>query len=69
MFLGKKRWNYFLPVLKAPKKWMLFFGAFSVFSSCFAVSSASSQKGAQKNYFINFLNTLLKHLVTSCSNK
>ena len=68
-FLGKKRWNYFLPVFKAPKKMdVTIFGPF-LSSSCFAVSSASSKRVPPQNpIFIGFFEHLLKHLVTSCSN-
>ena len=66
-FLEKKWWNYFLPVFKAPPKLgVTFFWAFFL---PFSVSSASSKRVCQKKtYFIGFLHTLLKHLVTSCSN-
>ena len=46
-FLGKKRWNYFLPVFKAPQKWVfLFWGPFFYFP--FSVSSASSKRVLKK---------------------
>ena len=67
----KKWWNYFLPVFKAPQKWMLlFFWPLFFFVLLFSVSSASSKRVLKKTYFYrSFLHTLLKHLVTSCSNK
>ena len=68
-FFGKKWWNYFLPVFKAPHfLGVTFFGAF--FFLLFSVSSASSKRVcSKKTYFYRvFLHTLLKHLVTSCSN-
>ena len=49
-----------------PKMGVAFFG---LFFSCFSVSSASSKRVLKTKLFsLGFLNTLLKHLVTSCSN-
>ena len=61
--------NYFLPVFKAPPKLGVnFFGAF-FFLLLFSVSSASSKRVCKKiRFLLVFLHTLLKHLVTSCSN-
>ena len=64
-FLGKKRCNYFLPVFKAPPRMGVIFGFFfPVFLFLLHLARGCSKK----NIFIGFLNTLLKHLVTSCSN-
>ena len=66
----KKWWNYFLPVFKAPQKMgVTFFCPFFCSFFFFSVSSASSKRVLKKTYFYRFLYTLLKHLVTSCSNK
>ena len=67
-FLEEKRWNYFLPVFKAPPKNGCKFLALFCFLHAFSVSSASNKRAFKKNSFIGFFDTLLKHLVTSCSN-
>ena len=47
-----------------------FFFVFFFFFFFFSVSSASSKRVCKKNLFLLvFFDTLLKHLVTSCSNK
>ena len=50
-----------------PKNGCYIFWAF--FFLVFFVSSACRKRVLQKPIFIGFLHTLLKHLVTSCSNK
>ena len=53
----------------SPKKGVTFFGLFCFFLLIFSVSSASSKRVFKKTYFYRvYLHTLLKHLVTSCSN-
>ena len=68
-FLGKKWWNYFLPVFKAPHFLgvTFFWGFFFFVFFCFSLHLARGC--SNKPIFIGFLHTLLKHLVPSCSNK
>ena len=68
-FFGEKWWNYFLPVFKAPPKMgVIFWGAF-LFFSFFLFLLHLARGRAKKTYFYRVsLHTLLKHLVTSCSN-
>ena len=53
VFFGKKWWNYFLPVFKAPH----FLGVIFVWAFFFlllSVSSASSKRVCKKTFFIGF---------------
>ena len=69
-FFGQKWWNYFLPVFKAPQKMgvTLFLAFFFLLFFLFLLHLARGC--SKKTIFIGFLfaHTLLKHLVTSCSN-
>ena len=68
-FLDKNGGTTSCPFSRPPQKWVLLF-LLGLFFLLFSVSSASSKRVCKKNYFYRvFLHTLLKHLVTSCSNK
>ena len=66
-------WKKMVELLPARFQGPPFFGCYfflGLFFLLFSVSSASSKRVCKKNYFYRvFLHTLLKHLVTSCSNK
>ena len=66
VFFAKKKWKYFLPVLKAPHFWgVTFFFGFFFFSSFFLFLLHLARGCAKKTYFYRvFWHTLLKHLVT-----